>query len=68
VKILRDITATKVAEDDKKYAKELEELNAHKENVLAILSHDLRSPLAGIIQGAQYLQISTLQPALVKNC
>jgi two-component system CheB/CheR fusion protein len=29
-----------------------------KENVLAILSHDLRSPLAGIIQGAQYLEIN----------
>lgn len=57
VKILRDITAKKEAEDEiKKYAKELEELNAHKESVLAILSHDLRSPLAGIIQGAQYLE------------
>ena len=70
VKILRDITAKKVAEDEiKKYAKELEELNAHKENVLAILSHDLRSPLAGIIQGAQYLEANfdTLQPALAKE-
>jgi hypothetical protein len=35
VKILRDITAKKVAGRNKKYAKELEELNAHKENVLA---------------------------------
>ena len=70
VKILRDITAKKVAEDEiKKYAKDLEELNAHKENVLAILSHDLRSPLAGIIQGAQYLEANfdTINPALTKE-
>lgn len=70
VKILRDITATKEAEDEiKKYAKELEELNAHKESVLAILSHDLRSPLAGIIQGAQYLEANfdTINPALAKD-
>jgi two-component system CheB/CheR fusion protein len=33
----------------KKYVKELEDLNAHKENVLAIVSHDLRSPLSGIM-------------------
>ncbi|RDI53561.1 PAS domain-containing sensor histidine kinase [Flavobacterium glaciei] len=70
VKILRDITAQKKSEDEiKKYAKELEELNAHKENVLAILSHDLRSPLAGIIQGAQYLEANfdTIKPALAKE-
>lgn len=70
VKILRDITAQKESEDEiKKYAKELEELNAHKENVLAILSHDLRSPLAGIIQGAQYLEANfdTINPALAKE-
>lgn len=66
VKILRDITAKKASEDAiKKYAKELEELNTHKENVLAILSHDLRSPLAGIIQGAEYLKsnFDTIEPA-----
>lgn len=70
VKILRDITSTKEAEDEiKKYAQELEELNSHKENVLAILSHDLRSPLAGIIQGAQYLEANfdTINPALTKE-
>jgi hypothetical protein len=32
------------------------------------LSHDLEAPLAGIIQGAQYLaNFDTLQPALVKR-
>ena len=52
-----------------KYAKELEELNTHKENVLTILSHDLRSPLAGIIQGAEYLRTNydTLEPAFIKE-
>jgi PAS domain S-box-containing protein len=69
VKILRDITARKASEDAiKKYAKELEELNTHKESVLAILSHDLRSPLAGIIQGADYLKsnFDTEKPGTVK--
>lgn len=36
--------------------KELEGLNAHKENILATLSHDLRSPLAGIIGMAELLK------------
>ncbi len=56
VKILRDLTERKKAEDSiKKYVKDLEELNTHKESVLAILSHDLRSPLTGIIGIAKYL-------------
>lgn len=70
VKILRDITARKASEDAiKKYAKELEELNTHKDSVLAILSHDLRSPLAGIIQGADYLvsNFDTEDPEVVKG-
>ena len=57
VKILRDLTENKKSEDAiSKYVKELEELNAHKENVLAIVSHDLRSPLSGIIGAAEYLK------------
>lgn len=57
VKILRDLTERRKSEEAiKKYVKDLEELNSHKENILAILSHDLRSPLAGIIQGADFLK------------
>ena len=57
VKILRDLTERKRSEDAiKKYVKELEDLNTHKENVLAIVSHDLRSPLSGIIGTAEYLK------------
>lgn len=57
VKILRDLTERKQSEDAiKKYIRELEELNTHKESVLAILSHDLRSPLAAIIQTVEYLK------------
>lgn len=70
VKILCDITDRKASEDAiKKYAKELEELNTHKDSVLAILSHDLRSPLAGIIQGADYLisNFDTIEPEMVKD-
>ena len=57
VKILRDLTDRKQSEDAiKKYIRELEELNEHKESVLAILSHDLRSPLSSIIGTAKYLK------------
>jgi PAS domain S-box-containing protein len=56
VKILRDLTERKKTEEAiKKYVQELEELNTHKESILAILSHDLRSPLAAIIGTAKYL-------------
>ncbi len=70
VKILRDLTERKKSEDAiKKYVKELEELNTHKESILAILSHDLRSPLAGIIQGADYLKsnIDKIKPTEAKE-
>jgi two-component system CheB/CheR fusion protein len=57
VKILRDLTERKKSEDaSKKYVKEMEELNTHKESVLAIVSHDLRSPLSAIIGTADYLK------------
>ncbi len=57
VKILRDLTQRKINEDAiKQYIKDLEDLNTHKESVLAILSHDLRSPLATIIQLSGYLK------------
>ena len=70
VKILRDLTERRKSEEAiKKYVKELEELNAHKENILAILSHDLRSPLAGIIQVSDYLasDIENMKPADAKK-
>jgi len=70
VKILRNITDRKKSEDAiKKYTKDLEELNTHKESVLAILSHDLRTPLAGIIQGAEYLKLNfdKVAPAVTKD-
>lgn len=57
VKILKDLTEQKKAQDAAdRYLKELEELNMHKENVLSILSHDLRSPLAAMIGMIEYLQ------------
>ena len=70
VKILRDLTERKKSEDAiKKYVKELEELNTHKESVLAILSHDLRSPLSAIIGTAKYLKINfhKTEPDAVKE-
>ncbi len=70
VKILRDLTESKRAEDAiKKYVKELEDLQTHKENVLAILSHDLRSPLTTIIGIANFLKsnLDTIEPQEVKE-
>ena len=70
VKILRDLTERKQSEDAiKKYIKELEDLNAHKESVLAILSHDLRSPLSSIIGTANYLKTNfhKMKPDLVQQ-
>lgn len=70
VKILRDLTERKQSEDAvKKYVKELEELNTHKESVLAILSHDLRSPLSGIIGTTKYLRdnFQKMKPEVVQE-
>jgi two-component system CheB/CheR fusion protein len=70
VKILRDLTERKQSEDAiKKYVKELEELNTHKESVLAILSHDLRSPLSAVIEMADYLRSNfhEMEPGEVRH-
>jgi PAS domain S-box-containing protein len=70
VKILRDLTERKKSEDAiKKYVKELEDLNTHKESVLAILSHDLRSPLSSIIATTGYLKsnFERMEPNTVKE-
>lgn len=70
VKILRDLTERKKSEDAiKNYVKELEDLNTHKESVLAILSHDLRSPLSSIIATTGYLKsnFERMDPSTVKE-
>ena len=70
VKILRNLTERKQSEDAiKKYIKELEELNTHKESVMAILSHDLRSPLSSIIGTTKYLKenIHKMKPDAIQE-
>lgn len=70
VKILLDLTERKKAEDSiKNYVNELEELNIHKESVLSILSHDLRSPLSSIIGTAKYLKdnFEKMKPQALKE-
>lgn len=70
VKILRDLTDRKQSEDAiKKYVRELEDLNTHKESVMAILSHDLRSPLSAIIGTAKYLKenFQKMKPEAVQH-
>lgn len=66
VKILRDLTDKKNAEVAiKKYLKELEELNIHKEKTLSVLSHDLRSPLTTMLASTTFLKskFQTIKPA-----
>lgn len=70
VKILRDLTDRKQSEDAiKNYVRELEELNTHKESVLSILSHDLRSPLSSIIGTTKYLKdnFQKMKPEIVQE-
>lgn len=70
VKVLRDLTERKKSEDAiKKYISDLEELNTHKESVLEILSHDLRSPLSGIIGTTKYLKenFQKMKPEIVQE-
>ena len=49
--------------------KDLEEINTHKDSVMAILSHDLRSPLTGIIGIAELLNsdFDEMKQSEVKN-
>lgn len=57
IKILRDLTHRKMNEDKiHNHMQELEKLIIHKDNILHILSHDLRSPLGTIIGIADYLK------------
>ena len=66
VKILRDLTESKRSEESiNKYIVDLEELVAHKDNILAIVSHDLRSPLARMISITDYLlsEFESIDPA-----
>ncbi len=70
VKILRDLTENKKTEEAiNQYIGDLEELNAHKDNILAILSHDLRSPLARMISISDYLlaDFDNINPEEMKN-
>ncbi|HEY3369754.1 MAG TPA: PAS domain-containing sensor histidine kinase [Prolixibacteraceae bacterium] len=70
VKILRDLTERRKSEEAiKNYIKDLQELNTHKESILAILSHDLRSPLGAIIGMADYLKsdFDNMEPEDVKR-
>jgi PAS domain S-box-containing protein len=69
-KILRDLTEKRKSEEAiKKYVKDLEELITHKDSILSILSHDLRSPLARIIETIDYLLLSIvdMEPDKVKE-
>jgi PAS domain S-box-containing protein len=55
-KIFRNLTQRKEADDSLNDSyKQLEELNFHKEKIVSVLSHDLRSPLNSILSTTQIL-------------
>ena len=56
-KVTLKIVGGEESHDDlNKQIKDLEELNEHKENILSLIAHDLRSPLASIISIADHLK------------
>jgi PAS domain S-box-containing protein len=67
--VSRDITQRRQMEDDlRKLAAELSEANRRKDEFLAVLAHELRNPLAPILNGLQVLRMAgsgngELQPA-----
>nr|WP_315253909.1 PAS domain-containing sensor histidine kinase [uncultured Flavobacterium sp.] len=70
VKVLRDLTDRKKSKEViKNYIRELENLNTHKESVMAVLSHDLRSPLSGIIGTTKFLKenFREMDPDLIQE-
>jgi two-component system CheB/CheR fusion protein len=70
IKIVKNSTEHKKREDDYgTQVKELELLNSHKEDVLSMLSHDLRSPLDGIIGITDYMKANyeTMDRPLIKE-
>ena len=65
-KVTLKIVGGEESHDDlNKQIKDLEELNEHKENILSLIAHDLRSPLASIISIADHLKsnFTTIEPA-----
>jgi PAS domain S-box-containing protein len=60
-KIARDISQQKLLE------RELQKMNEHKDEFLAILSHELRNPLATIRGGLELLRRSNYEEALLKQ-
>ncbi|MFM2213802.1 MAG: hypothetical protein RL427_1065 [Bacteroidota bacterium] len=68
--ILHDLSSrTQMETAIKEQILELELLNSHKEDVLSMLSHDLRSPLDGIIGIADYIKehYETMDRPLIKE-
>jgi len=57
--VSRDITQRRQLEDDlRKLAAELSETNRRKDEFLAMLAHELRNPLAPILNGLQVLRLT----------
>lgn len=60
---LRDITDRKALEDElRQRARELAEANQRKDQFLAVLAHELRNPLAPVVNGLHLLRLANGDP------
>jgi PAS domain S-box-containing protein len=67
-KIARDITERKLADEALRNAMEaLQEADRRKDEFLAVLSHELRNPLAPLRNGLQVMRLAAGDAALVAN-
>ena len=67
VKVIRDITDRKQLEMElRRQAEELVEANRRKDEFLAILSHELRNPLAPVLSSVHVLRQAPDDPSLVQ--
>jgi signal transduction histidine kinase len=63
---LQEAYSDELAVEVRERTKELEDANADKDRLIAILGHDLRSPLTGLTRTAEQLQSST-NPVVIQR-
>jgi len=66
-RVMHDLTDSKSAEFQRKRADGLAEANRNKENFMALLSHELRSPLSPIINALNILRQMKTNDPIIEN-